>query len=91
MLQFLFAMTLASSAPAANPGIVCLSVRSAVPPEDQSGAYVRCIRDRQAARGQIRQNLAQFPADARRVCAKPDANSASYVEWLSCLENAGRR
>jgi hypothetical protein len=91
MLNLLFVLTLASSAPNMDPGIICLSARSAAPPEDQSGLYGSCIRSQEAAREQIRQKWAQFPADARGQCAAPNGDTQSYVEVLTCLENAKRQ
>ena len=86
MSHLLFAMTLAAMVSPTNPGVTCLTARSAVPPEDQSGVYESCIRDEEAAREQLHQRWVQFPASARGICAQPKEGSLSYVELLTCLE-----
>ena len=90
MLNLFFVLTLASSAPSLDPGVLCLSARYSAPPEDQSGTFRSCIRDQEAARDEIRQKWAQFPVDVRGQCA-PKGDSQGYVELLTCLENAKRK
>jgi hypothetical protein len=87
MLNLLFVMTLASSTPSLDPGVLCLSARYSAPPEDQSGMFRRCIRKQEAARDQIRQKWAQFPVDLRGQCA-PKGDLQGYVGLLTCLEGA---
>jgi hypothetical protein len=92
MAPWFFLIALTSAAPAPNPGVVCMAVSQAAHPGDQSGLYAACLRRQTAARAAIRQRWAQYPAQARRVCAKPQAagRATGYVEMLACLENARR-
>jgi len=45
-----------------------------------------CMQDEQAARMQIVNEWATFPALAKSRCVKPQEYVPSYVEWVACLE-----
>jgi hypothetical protein len=45
-----------------------------------------CMQDELAARMQILNEWASFPALARSRCVKPQEYVPSYVEWVACLE-----
>jgi hypothetical protein len=45
-----------------------------------------CARQEQAARQEIVDNWAKYPASDRQLCVDTKAYMPSYVEWLTCLE-----
>ena len=45
-----------------------------------------CVQDEEAARDQLQQNWAGFPAAAKARCVQPNEYLPSYVEWTACLE-----
>lgn len=45
-----------------------------------------CMQDEEAARMQLLNEWANFPALAKSRCVKPQEYVPSYVEWVACLE-----
>ena len=56
---------------------------------DVGGAnFDNCMRQEQAAREVLVKDWATYPAPDRGRCVAPSAYMPSYIEWLTCLENA---
>src|SRR5262245_20886357 len=47
---------------------------------------VQCVKQENDALETIKKNWATYPAAAKTLCVQPGVYSASYVEWLTCLE-----
>ena len=51
-----------------------------------SKSYDTCMRSEQAAKDALVAAWKDIPPSYKASCIKPDVYSASYAEWISCLE-----
>jgi len=51
-----------------------------------SKSYDTCMRSEQAAKDALVAAWKDIPPTYKASCIKPDVYSASYAEWISCLE-----
>jgi hypothetical protein len=77
---------LAGALPTMDLHSICRGEQLGVPADRQTRVYQDCLRDEQAARDQLTQKWAQFPAAARGACAELGQLVFSYVEVLVCIE-----
>ena len=82
----------ADSLPTVSVESICRDAQSAALPESRKAAYQSCLHDEGAARDQLRQNWARYPAHARATCAEPPGVQVSYVELQTCfdMQSGGR-
>jgi hypothetical protein len=82
----------ADSLPTVTVESICRNARAAALSDSKAAAYQSCLHDETAARDQLRQNWARYPAQARATCAEPPGVQVSYVELQTCfdMQSGGR-
>jgi hypothetical protein len=77
--------------PAINVEATCRESEKAIASAtgDVAGAGLdNCLRQERAARDQLNKDWAGFAAADKARCIQPASYMPSYIEWLTCLENA---
>ena len=76
----------ANSLPTVSVESICRDAPEAALSESKAAAYQNCLHEEIAARDQLRQNWARYPAHARATCAEPPGVQISYVELQTCFD-----
>ena len=55
-------------------------------PSLKGAAFDLCVKSETAARDALQKAWGDIPASYKSFCVRPGEYSASYVEWIACLE-----